>query len=167
VRIFEWNGTMVHAKTAIMTPTGRASDRPTTSTADWAQNGRRDRGRGHGRRWLRTTRRIGAIDRDHPEGGAGSWGSGATARVDATAPRYGSSRRLVHDGWCGRSTGAAVTGSLEEFEITPVVGASLAFAATAGLTFYAPWIIAWPVVFFSTWIAVSLLVEAWVLWRRK
>ena len=60
-----------------------------------------------------------------------------------------------------------VTATLEDFEAVSILSAGLFLTATALTAFFAPRAIAWPVALVCTWMAVTFLVEAWTLWRKR
>jgi hypothetical protein len=69
----------------------------------------------------------------------------------------------------GHSIGAAVTGNrqLESWESTPVLALGVAAALVAGLGFWQPKILSWPVVMLAAWVAVSFITEAVTLWWTR
>src|SRR5690606_17922496 len=80
------------------------------------------------------------------------------ARGGRAPRRYRSSRRVVRTVTeVGRSIGAAVTGNrrLEEIEAVPIVAASVLLAVVAGVGFFAPQALAWPVALLALWAAVT------------
>jgi cardiolipin synthase len=69
----------------------------------------------------------------------------------------------------GRSLGAAFTGNrpLEDFELRPITMAALVLVAVAVVGFLFPRVLAWPVAALSTWVAITLVVDAWTIWRHR
>jgi cardiolipin synthase len=173
--VYEWNGTMIHAKTAV-------------ADGRWARIGSTN---------LNITSWIGNWELDvaiEDAGVAGELGdryeqdlTGATEIVPAlihapfhplrparwppvTSRPAGASRRSARTlAGVGRSLGAAVTGNrpLEDFEIVPVVGAGVLLVVIAGLSLYAPRLVAWTLAAFALWLAASLFADAWSLRRRR
>lgn len=176
VRIFEWNGTMVHAKTAIADHRWARIGSTNLNINSWIGNWEMDVA-------IEDEQVSTTLASHFEEDMSRSTEIVLRAfRVPArlrpapmtTAPRrrdlYGSSRRVVRTvAGVGRSLGAAVTGNrqLEDFEITPVLGAGIAMVIVAGLGFYSPRLLAWPLAGVAAWTALTLLVEAWSLWRQR
>ncbi len=175
VRIFEWNGTMVHAKTAI-------------ADSRWARIGSTNLNINS---WLGNWELDVALE---DEGVAKELASHyledlersteivlQTYRLPTSRPRaadaprrpsrrYRSSRRVVRAVTdVGRSIGAAVTGNrrLEDFEAGPVIGTALLLSVVAAVGFFAPKALAWPFAAIALWMAITFFVEAWKLWRRR
>jgi len=69
----------------------------------------------------------------------------------------------------GRSIGAAISGNrpLEDFELLPIVTVGLLLGAVAIVGFIAPRLLAWPLAVLTAWTAMTFLVEAWAVWRRR
>jgi cardiolipin synthase len=69
----------------------------------------------------------------------------------------------------GHSIGAAVTGNrpLENYELSPVLAVAVALAIVAGVGFFAPRLLAWPVALIALWMAISFMADAWTVWRRR
>jgi phosphatidylserine/phosphatidylglycerophosphate/cardiolipin synthase-like enzyme len=173
VRIFEWNGTMVHAKTAVADGRWARIGSTNLNLNSWIGNWELDVAitddgvagtlAGHfeedllrsteivlGRRQSRTPRQT---------------------RADPIPERARrSSRRVVRTvTGMGRSLGAAVTGNrpLEDFEIVPVMLAALVLALVAIVAFVAPRALAWPLAVIAAWTALTFVAEAWFLRRRR
>ncbi len=171
VRVFEWNGPMIHAKTAV------ADDR-------WARVGSTN---------LNVSSWIGNWELDVAIEDAGVAATLAShyetdleqateivltrgrrsrnrAPASAKARARGSARRAVRSvSGVGRSLGAAVTGSrpLGDFEMLPLAGAGAALLAGAALAWFVPWLLVWPVVAASAWIGLSLLAEGFRIFRAR
>ena len=69
----------------------------------------------------------------------------------------------------GRSVGAAVTGNraLEDFEAAPLAAAASILLVLAAIGFYFPRLFAWSAAGFTTWLALTFVVEAWTVWRHR
>ena len=69
----------------------------------------------------------------------------------------------------GRSVGAAVTGNrpLEGFEFGPLLSFGTVLAIVAALAVIYPRAFAWPFAVLAGWTALSLMVEAISMWRRR
>jgi phosphatidylserine/phosphatidylglycerophosphate/cardiolipin synthase-like enzyme len=175
VRIFEWNGTMVHAKTAIADSRWARVGSTNLNINSWLGNWELDvalEDEGVAREleshYLQDLERSTEIVLQ-------------TFRLQTSRPRaadgprraprrYRSSRRVVRAVTnMGRSIGAAVSGNrrLEDFEAGPVIGTALVFAAMAALGFFAPKVLAWPIAAVALWMAITFFAEAWKLWRRR
>jgi phosphatidylserine/phosphatidylglycerophosphate/cardiolipin synthase-like enzyme len=175
VRIFEWNGTMVHAKTAIADSRWGRIGSTNLNVNSWFGNWELDvaiEDEGVAREleqhYLQDlersteivfrTFRLPAIRTSSAPG---------RRRISR---RYRSSRRMVRAvSNVGRSIGAAVTGNrrLEDVEAAPIfaTGVLLAIAGVVGVI--APRALAWPIAVLTLWAAVTFLAEAWTLWRRR
>jgi cardiolipin synthase len=171
VRIFEWNGTMVHAKTAV-------------ADTRWARIGSTN---------LNVNSWIGNWELDvaiEHEGIAGQMEAmyledleRATEIVVATHQRIrpvapspkpprgrASTRRMLRTvTGVGRTLGAAVTGNrpLEGFEVVPVLAAGILLITVAATLFLLPRVVAYLVAAITAWSGVTFLVEALTLWRRN
>jgi phosphatidylserine/phosphatidylglycerophosphate/cardiolipin synthase-like enzyme len=174
VRIFEWNGTMIHAKTAIADSRWGRIGSTNLNVNSWFGNWEldvalEDEGvarqlEAHYLEDLERSTEIVLSTFRLPVSRPSSRGPGRTPR------RYRSSRRMVRTvSDVGRSIGAAVTGNrhLEEFEALPIVGAAIVLTAAAVVGFFAPRILAWPVAGVALWAAITFFVEAWLVWRKK
>jgi cardiolipin synthase len=175
VRIFEWNGTMVHAKTAIADSRWARIGSTNLNINSWFGNWELDvalEDEGVARQleahYLEDLERSTEIVLKSFRLPA------IRARGDRSARRasrrYRSSRRVVRAVTdMGRSIGAAVTGNrqLEDVEAAPVIGMGLLLGVVAALGFFAPRALAWPVAALALWTAITFLAEAWALWRRR
>jgi phosphatidylserine/phosphatidylglycerophosphate/cardiolipin synthase-like enzyme len=173
VRIFEWNSTMVHAKTAI-------------ADGQWARIGSTNLNLNS---WMGNWELDVAIE-DHSV--AGVMANHFEADLERATEivlksfrpvspdrqrdrafrlrRYRAGRRMIRAvTGVGRSLGAAVTGNrpLEEFEAGPVFAAGILLTLLAVVTVAFPRAVAWPVGIVACWTAITFLVEAWTLWRRR
>jgi cardiolipin synthase len=169
VRIFEWNGTMIHAKTAVADSRWARIGSTNLNVNSWIGNWELDVAiedagiaqtlEQHFEEDLaHSTEVVLKTPRQRPLPAAGR-----------PPRRYRSSRRVVRTvTGVGRSLGAAVTGNrpLENYEITPIVSVALLLTAVAGIGFFAPRLLAWPVAGLAAWIALTFLAEAWQVWRR-
>ena len=169
VRIFEWNGTMMHAKTAVADSRWARIGSTNLNINSWLGNWEldvaiEDAGVAHTLElhfeddMARSTEVVLASTR-----GRRSRAPGRPLR------RYRSSRRIARTvTGVGRSLGAAVTGNrpLENYEVRPLAVVALLLAATAGIGLFMPWLLAWPVAILAAWLALTFLAEAWQVWRR-
>ena len=173
VRIFEWNGTMMHAKTPSPTRVGRASDRRTNINS-WLGNWELDVAIEDAtvsqtleEHYLADLERASEIVlktyrlRPRPRRPPGL--------AAPPSRRHRSARRVVRTVTdVSRSIGAAVTGNrqLEDFEVMPVVAVAVLLAAIAALGFLAPRALAWPLAIIAAWAALTFVIEAVQLWRK-
>ena len=169
VRIFEWNGTMIHAKTAIADELWGRIGSTNLNVNSWLGNWEldaaiedakiasqmanqylKDLGQSTEIVLGRHKRPLASIDRRDRR-------------------RLRPARRMIRTvTGVGRSIGAVVSGNrpIEDFEIAPLVGAGVLLALIAALAFWAPKVLAWPVAVIAAWTAASFMVEAVVMWRR-
>ena len=169
VRIFEWNGTMVHAKTAVADSRWARIGSTNLNINSWMGNWELDVAvedatvartlEEHFEADLaRSTEVVLKEPRRRPSSAAGR-----------PARRYRSGRRAVRTvTGVGRTLGAAVTGNrpLENYEVVPIIAVALVLSTVAGIGLFVPWLLAWPVGFLAIWLALSLFAEAWQVWRR-
>jgi phosphatidylserine/phosphatidylglycerophosphate/cardiolipin synthase-like enzyme len=176
VRIFEWNGTMIHAKTAVADSRWSRIGSTNLNLNSWLGNWELDVAieneevaktlEAHFEEDLaRSTEIVLTANRET----SGRYGAQMPLRAAPASRRHRSSRRVVRTvTGVSRSIGAAVTGSrpLENFELMPVLGVGLILAALAVLGLLVPRAVAWPLAGLAAWMAVTFLVEAWSLWHR-
>ena len=175
VRIFEWNGTMVHAKTAIADSRWARIGSTNLNINSWFGNWELDVAlEDEGVATLLESHYLEDLERSTEV-------VLQTFRLPAIRPRtmdgprraprrYRSSRRVVRAVTeMGRSIGAAVTGNrrLEEIEAMPVAGAALVLMVLGVVGFLAPALLAWPIAAVAAWTAITFFVDAWALWRRR
>ncbi|MCC7010090.1 MAG: cardiolipin synthase B [Acidobacteria bacterium] len=174
VRIFEWNGTMIHAKTAIADQRWARIGSTNLNITSWIGNWEMDVAIEH--EGVASTLAA-QFEDDLARSTEIVLGS---PRPAAPRPRrlpgvragtgYKPSRRVMRTvAGVGRTFGAALTGSrrLEDFEVQPVVWLGLLLVALAVVVFFVPWLLAWPLAAVATWFGVALLVEAWTVWRQR
>jgi len=176
VRIFEWNGTMIHAKTAVADERWARIGSTNLNLNSWLGNWELDvaiENEGVARTLAshfeedleRSTEIVLTARRAAPQ----VIRMRAVGGPAPAARRHRSSRRVVRAmTGMSRSIGAAVTGSrpLENFELVPVLTVGLILAALAVLGMVAPSALAWPLAVLAAWMGVTFLVEAWSLWHR-
>jgi phosphatidylserine/phosphatidylglycerophosphate/cardiolipin synthase-like enzyme len=176
VRIFEWNGTMIHAKTAVADSRWARIGSTNLNLNSWLGNWEldvaiEDEGvaktlESHFEEDLERSTEIVLTARPRP---VAATIPPPGSRPAAAARRHRSSRRVVRAvTGVSRSIGAAVTGSrpLENFELMPVLSVGLILAALAVVGLVAPRALAWPLAGLAAWMGVTFLVEAWSLWHR-
>jgi phosphatidylserine/phosphatidylglycerophosphate/cardiolipin synthase-like enzyme len=174
VRIFEWNGTMVHAKTAIADSRWARIGSTNLNVNSWLGNWELDVAlEDDGVATTLASHYLEDLERS-TEIVLQTYRSPSRPRPTGQprrgAQRYRSSRRVVRTVTdVGRSLGAAVTGNrrLEEFEAGPVLATALLLAALAALAFFVPRALAWPFAALALWTAITFFAEAWKLWKNK
>jgi phosphatidylserine/phosphatidylglycerophosphate/cardiolipin synthase-like enzyme len=176
VRIFEWNGTMVHAKTAVADRRWARIGSTNLNLNSWIGNWELD--------VAIEDDGVAGVMQDHFEADLarsteivlkGSQVSAPTPprsiRPAAPAPRrQRSSRRVVRTvTGVGRSLGAAVTGNrpLEQYEAQPIAAVGAVLLVIAIVAAWEPRLLAWPAAILGGWVGITFLIEAWALWRRK
>ena len=171
VRIFEWNGAMMHAKTAV-------------ADSQWARIGSTNLNMNS---WVGNWELDVAIEdvdvaqtmEDHYEEDLSNSTEilSAVGRRRRLTPgqrhreraRRTARRALRTVSGVGHSIGAAVLGTrrLEEWEAPPLFVVAAMLAGLAALSFCKPSAVAWPVTIFAGWLAFSFLTEAVRVLRRK
>ncbi len=172
VRIFEWGGTMIHAKTAIADGRWCRIGSTNLNLTSWMGNWEldvavEDEGvaqtlAAHFEEDLAHSTEIVLASR--------RWTRRPPVQPRGRPRRARSSRRVVRTVTnVGHSLGAAITGNrpLESFEMVPLVGVGVLLAAIAVVAFIAPRLLAWPVAVLAGWTATTVLAEAWNVWRRS
>ena len=168
VRIFEWNGTMVHAKTAVADSRWARIGSTNLNLNSWMGNWELDVA-------IENEALAITLEQHFLEDLARSTEiatttQAATLRLRRPANTRGSAKGVVRTvTGVGRTLGAAVSGnrSLENFEALPVFVFGAALVAAAVLLFVTPRLLAWPLGIVASWAGVTFLAEAWSLWRRR
>jgi hypothetical protein len=169
IRIFEWNGSMMHAKTAVADSRWARIGSTNLNINSWLGNWELD--------VAVEDAEIARTMEAHYEDDM----SRSTEILLDYRPRFRRRRRsrdrarrsarraLRTVTGIGHSIGAAVTGNrqLESWESTPVLALGVAAALVAGLGFWQPKILSWPVVMLAAWVAVSFITEAVTLWWTR
>jgi hypothetical protein len=169
VRIFEWNGSMIHAKTAVADELWARIGSTNLNVNSWLGNWELDVAIEDAKiaqqladqyvRDLEQSTEI-VLGRHHR----------VLRPVGRGRRRIRPARRMIRTvTGVGRSIGAVVTGNrpLEDFEITPLVGAGILLVLLSVLAFWAPKSLAWPVAVIAGWTGLSFMVEAFLMWRRR
>jgi phosphatidylserine/phosphatidylglycerophosphate/cardiolipin synthase-like enzyme len=177
VRIFEWSGTMIHAKTAVADSLWARIGSTNLNLNSWIGNWELDVAieddetartlETHYEEDLERSTEIVLKTYSKPRS-VGLRRSGP--RPVRSARRARSRRRMARTvTGLGHSLGAAITGNrpLENFELAPLVGAGVLLAATALVGFFAPRSLAWPIAGLAAWTAITFFVEAWTVARRN
>lgn len=170
VRVHEWTGSMVHAKSAVADTRWVRVGSTNLNINSWLGNWELDvviedagvaaEVESHFLEDLSATTSISV-------GPRGRLMVSAPASVTGRARR--SARRVVREvTGVARSLSAAVTGSrpLEDFEAGPLMLLGSTFLAVAVVGFWAPRLVAWPVGALCLWIAATMFVDGWRAKRR-
>lgn len=170
VRVFEWNGTMVHAKTAVADGRWARIGSTNLNLNSWIGNWEMDVA-------IEDTGVARTLESHFEEDIERSVeivlkpsSRDGVHRAVPKPKRYQSTRRVARTvTGVGRSIGAAVTGnrSLENYEVGPIVVAAGILLVLAGIGLFVPRVLAWPVAGIAAFLAVSFLAEAWHVWRRR
>jgi cardiolipin synthase A/B len=167
VRIFEWNGTMMHAKTAVADSHWARIGSTNLNLNSWVGNWELDvtiedvdvarTMEAHYEEDLsRSTEIVGAGRRHGPRPGRGR-------------ARHSARRALRTVSTVGHSVGAAAMGNrqLEEWESAPLLTIGAVLVVFAGIGLWQPKVLAWPIGILVAWIGLSFLAQALGLLRRK
>jgi CDP-diacylglycerol--glycerol-3-phosphate 3-phosphatidyltransferase/cardiolipin synthase len=175
VRIFEWNGTMVHAKSAVADGRWCRIGSTNLNLNSWIGNWEldvaiEDEGVAAmlGRHFTEDLERSTEIVLENLRSARA--GMSPSARQGKTHAQRRATRRMLRSvTGVGRSVGAAVTGnrSLEDFEATPLTFAAATLLAFAALAFVFPRLLAFPAAGLAAWVGLTFLVEAWTVWRHR
>ncbi len=171
VRIFEWGGTMMHAKTAVADSRWSRIGSTNLNLNSWMGNWELDVA-------IEDTAIAQEMEAHYLEDLDKSteiaFREGHRRRLAVGPPRplgrRGSARRMARTvTGVGRSLGAAVTGnrSLEAFESAPVLVAGAVLAVIAVLAFVKPVLLAWPLGLLALWMSGTFLFDGWMIWRRR
>jgi cardiolipin synthase len=175
IRVFEWNGTMIHAKTAVADGRWARVGSSNLNIASWFGNYELDV-TVEDDRFAREMEAMYLADLDN----ATEIVLDPKRHVRAPgAPRKpyrlhhresGSARRAISGALSvGSTAGAAITNRRPlgpaEAAVLAAVGLALLFVAL--LAALVPWIITIPVAIMGAWVAVTLLVRAYKLWTAK
>ena len=180
VRVFEWNGTMLHAKTAVADGTWARVGSTNLNLASWMSNYELDVAiedaafaqtmaaqyeRDLGRATEIVLTRRNRVRRTEPRAVAAMEAGEGLAR---RAPSGSAGRAAAGAVSVGSALGAALTnrrtlGPAEAGLLATMAIVVLGVAAVAALW---PRVLAWPIAVIGGWLAMSWLVKAWSLWRR-
>lgn len=170
VRIFEWNGTMIHAKTAVADETWARIGSTNLNITSWIGNWEMD---------LAIEDRGVAValaqqfERDLAQSTEivlRTWQRSATIPASARVRARRSARRMMRTvTGVSRSIGAVVTGNrpLEPFELMPLVAAGGVLLGVAVAAVVYPWLLTIPLAVVAAWAGLGFAVEAAWQWRRR
>ena len=177
VRVFEWNGTMLHAKTAVADGLWARVGSTNLNLASWMRQlraRRRDRGRRRSPQQMAAQYEadLGARDRDRAHAAqsraraterAARHRRRARARVGQRRARGRGRASASAARWARRSPIAALLGPAEAGLLVKVAWSRSRFAVVAALW---PRVLAWPLAVLAAWLGVAWLGKAWALRRR-
>jgi cardiolipin synthase A/B len=177
VRVFEWNGSMLHAKTAVADDQWARVGSSNLNVSSWLGNREIDvaiedvkfaaRLAAQYERDLdnateivlapRRYRRSEPVPAGDPRRTRVGRGSGSSSRAAASALRV------------ANSVGAALANHrvLGDMSNGPLITATLLLVALAVLSFLWPAWIGWPIGVLAAWAAANMSVRAWRIWRRR
>ncbi len=164
VRIYEWTGSMMHAKSAVADDRWVRVGSTNLNINSWLGNWELD--------VLIEDAGIAATLEAHFLEDLASTTAisvGPSGRLMVSPPpRRGrarhSARRVVREvTGVARSLSAAVTGSrpLEDFEAGPLLLLGTTFLVLAGIGLWEPRVVAWPIGGIFVWVAVTMLIDGW------
>lgn len=171
VKVYEWTGSMIHAKTAVADSRWARVGSTNLNVNSWLGNWELDVA-------IEDTDVAATMEEqfleDLSKSTAITIGDDGRLMVSfARSPRgraRQSARRVVREvTGVARSLGAAVTGSrpLEDFEVGPLLVLGTTLCALALLGFYAPRVVAWPAAAVVLWAGVTLIVDGLKARGRK
>ncbi|HUF47422.1 MAG TPA: phospholipase D-like domain-containing protein [Vicinamibacterales bacterium] len=167
VRIFEWNGAMIHAKTAVVDGRWARIGSSNLNLTSWITNWEID--------VAVEDRGVGAtlqahFDDDLARATEIVLKRGRRTRNRSPAPvrvrARGSMRRVARTmSGVGRSMGAAVIGSrpLADFEFVPLLAGGCLLVGVAALAWWQPQAFVWPLAALAAWTGITLLIDAVLL----
>jgi len=178
VRVFEWNGTMLHAKTAVADGRWSRVGSTNLNLASWMSNYELDVAiedatfaqameEQYERDLMAATEvvltRRNRVRRAEPLPGEREMPAHARRAVSGSAGRAVAGAASV-----GSALGAALTNRrpLGPAEAGLLATMALATLGLAAVAFFAPRVLAWPVAVLAAWLGTAWGVKAWQLWRR-
>jgi cardiolipin synthase len=176
VRIYEWNGTMVHAKSAVADGRWCRIGSTNLNLNSWMGNWELDVAIEDqsvaatlGEHFTEDLARSTEIVLENLRSAKAPQRSRETRPKKNHAQRRATRRVLRSVTGVGRSVGAAVTGnrSLEDFEATPLTFAAAILLGFALIGFFFPRLLAFPVAGLAMWVGLTFLAEAWTVWRHR
>lgn len=178
VRVFEWNGTMLHAKTAVADGTWSRVGSTNLNLASWISNYEldvaiedadfaRQMGEQYERDLGRATEivltRHNRVRRSEPRAAVEPEAGGGTRRaVAGSAGRAAAGAVSV-----GSALGAALTNrrTLGPTEVGLLTSMALFMLGTAVVAAFFPRLLAWPIGFMAAWLGIAWGFKGWKLWR--
>ena len=179
VRVFEWNGTMMHAKTAVADHLWSRVGSTNLNVASWMTNYELDvaiedpafadtmaaqyeRDLAYATEIVLTPRKSvrKKEPRPAPEGDA----AGVRRAMAGSAGRAAAGAVSV-----GSALGAALTNrrTLATTEGGPLATVAVVIIGIAIVAAFFPRVLAWPIAFLAGWLGIAWAWKAWTLWRRR
>ncbi len=180
VRVFEWNGTMLHAKTAVADGLWSRVGSTNLNLASWMSNYELDvavedvafakQMEAQYERDLERATEVVLTRRNRVRRAAGELAEveGAAHPNVKRAKRGSAARAVAGAASVGSALGAALT---NRRTLGPAEAGLLGVVATATVclalfAFFFPRALAWPIAFVAGWIGLAWGVKGWVLWLR-
>jgi len=166
IRIFEWNGTMMHAKTAVADGSWSRIGSTNLNLNSWVGNWELDVA-------IEDARIAAEMERHYLEDLDRSTEIVTTdhqiRRRGRLSTRQSARRALRTMTGIGHSIGAAVIGNrrLESWESAPLLMLGPLLVAIAVVGLWQPFLLAWPLALLAGWIGLSIVSEGLRLWRRR
>jgi phosphatidylserine/phosphatidylglycerophosphate/cardiolipin synthase-like enzyme len=170
IRIFEWNGRMMHAKTAVADGRWARIGSTNLNLNSWIGNWELDVAieddgiartmERHYEEDLARATEIVPSGRHRPR---------ALGRGGSRPLRRPSARRALRTVTrLGHSIGAAVTGNrqLQSWESAPLLTLGLLLLGITALAWWKPMVLLWPIIVMCVWIGLSFVAEGLGLWRK-
>lgn len=169
VRIFEWNGSMMHAKTAVADGRWCRVGSTNLNVNSWVGNWELDVA-------IEDEGVARTMEQQYEQDMARSTEIvfAGRRRIPRPRSRHGRTRRSARRALraitgLGHSLGAAVMGSreLEDWEVAPLFGVGLVLVGVAVLAIMFPRILTWPLAVLAGWAGISLIAESMGLLRGR
>ncbi len=170
VRIFEWNGQMIHAKTAVADSRWARIGSTNLNLSSWLGNWEVDVA-------IEDEAIARTLEVQYQEDLGSSTeivlgrrrGHGGLPMNPRARARRSARRVMRTVSGLGRSIGAAVTGNrqLEDFEYAPLFTFGTLLVVLAGVALVSPRLLAWPLALLAGWTGASFVFEAISMWWRR
>jgi cardiolipin synthase len=179
VRVFEWNGTMMHAKTAVADRLWSRVGSTNLNLASWMTNYELDvaiedpafadtmaaqyeRDLAYATEIVLTPRK--SVHRKEPRPAREGDAAGVRRAMAASAGRAAAGAVSV-----GSALGAALTNrrTLSSTEAGPLATVAVAIVGIAIVAAFFPRVFAWPIALLAAWLGIAWAWKAWTLWRRR
>jgi phosphatidylserine/phosphatidylglycerophosphate/cardiolipin synthase-like enzyme len=170
VRIFEWNGTMMHAKTAVADTRWSRIGSTNLNLNSWVGNWELDAAiEDEGIARVMEEQYEQDLERATEIVSKGLHRSSRARRAMHGRARRSARQALRAITGLGHSLSAAVMGSreLEQWELAPLFTAGLFVTGIAVLAFFFPKALALPIAVLAGWAGLTLIVESFGLWRER
>ena len=177
VRVFEWSGTMLHAKTAVADGMWSRVGSSNLNIASWMSNYELDVAiedatfaqamEAQYEHDLTCATEIVLTRRNRVRRAELAAGEESPGRV-RRAPSGSAGRAVAGAASVGSALGAALTNrrTLGPTEAGLLATMAVATLGIAAIAFFAPRVLAWPIALLAAWFGVAWGSKAWHLWRR-